>query len=415
MHGRKLGLVAVSVLLCASPSGAQTAGKAAPGRAAVSKPKAKAATAAAPKGDEPVMTPRAIPVNPNDAIATVNGEVITRAQLANECIAMKGEDVLEVMIGRKLVDQAIRAKKVTVTQAEIDAEIDRVAETVAHMTRENWLRTLAKEKKINPTQYEKDIIYPGLAVRKLAIGRVQVTETDLKEAFESQFGEKLKAKIIMVGSIEHGKQLWEELRKNPGGFERLAQYDGRSIDTATRAAGGKMDGPIARHAEPRTVSDAAFRDLVDGDPADKDPNHKPKNGTISALIQVTTSTWAIMKRDDVIPAEKYDPKNPVLAQQMKAAVEEAKLNAKMQEVYDDLLRNAKIDNKLTGTTNTMAKGEDPEAIPGGDAEVKLMSNPDAQIPRSEARAVEPGTRRANTPPPGVGSGDLKDAAKLKRD
>lgn len=414
MHGRKWGLVAVSVLLCASPSWAQGTGKAAPGRATTGKAKAKPAIPAA-KADEPVMEQRAIPVNPNDAIATVNGEVITRSQLANECIAMKGEDVLEVMIGRKLVEQAIRAKKVTVTQAEVDAEIDRVAETVAHMTRENWLRTLAKEKKINPTQYERDIIYPGLAVRKLAIGRVQVTETDMKEAYESQFGEKLKARIIMVGSIIHGKQLHEELRKNPAGFDHMAQYDGRSIDTATRSEGGKMDGPIARHAEPRTVSDAAFRDLVDGEPGDKDTTHKPKNGAISGLIQVTSSTWAIMKRDDVLPAQAYDPKNPVLAQQMKAAIEEAKLNVEMQEVYNELMRAAKIDNKLTGNTNTLAMGEDPEVIPGGDAEVKLMSNPNAEIPKSESRPIEPGTRRPASPPPGVGSGDLRDAAKLKRD
>ncbi len=51
----------------------------------------------------PKLELKALPVNPTDAIATINGEVITRQQLADECVARKGEEILETLIARRLI------------------------------------------------------------------------------------------------------------------------------------------------------------------------------------------------------------------------------------------------------------------------------------------------------------------------
>ena len=51
------------------------------------------------QADAPRLELKAIPVNPTDPIATVNGEVISRQQLADECVARKGEEILETLIG----------------------------------------------------------------------------------------------------------------------------------------------------------------------------------------------------------------------------------------------------------------------------------------------------------------------------
>ena len=51
----------------------------------------------------------AIPVNPTDPIAIVNGQVITRQQLADECVARKGKEILETLINRTLIEQALKA------------------------------------------------------------------------------------------------------------------------------------------------------------------------------------------------------------------------------------------------------------------------------------------------------------------
>src|SRR5262245_20127857 len=65
---------------------------------------------------------KSLPVNPSDPIAIVNRQAISRQQLAEECVAKEGKKVLEVMINRLLIEQALAHRKMSVTAAEIDAE-----------------------------------------------------------------------------------------------------------------------------------------------------------------------------------------------------------------------------------------------------------------------------------------------------
>ena len=108
----------------------------------------------------------AIPVNPTDPIAIVNNQVISRQQLADECVARRGKEILETLINRVLIDQALKNAKLEITAAEIDQEIENVARRFG-IGREAWLRTLDKERGISPVQYAREIIYPALALRKL--------------------------------------------------------------------------------------------------------------------------------------------------------------------------------------------------------------------------------------------------------
>ena len=217
-------LFALAVFGTVGSSAAQAQGFGSKGRTAVpaaAPATAKAQAQAGPRG-VPYLKMEAIPVNPTDPIAVINGEPITRAQLADECVARKGEEILDTLIARKLIDQALRANKLEITAAEIDQEIDNVAQKVAGLGREAWLRTLDKERGISPIQYAKDIIYPALALRKLAGPRVQVTQVDAQNAFEAQYGDKLRCRMIMVDKLQAAKEIWEELRKNPAGFEKIA-------------------------------------------------------------------------------------------------------------------------------------------------------------------------------------------------
>ena len=168
-----------------------------------------------------------------------------------------------------------------------------MAKRVAHIGREAWLRTLDKERGISPVQYARDIIYPALALRKLGRAGSRSRPRTCKNAFEAQYGDKLRCRMIMVDKLQTAQEIWEELRKNPGGFEKLAQE--RSMDSGSRSLGGLLAEPITRHAYPQNVSDAAFRQLVDGDPNDKDPTHKPKDGDFTGPIQVAEATWVLLK------------------------------------------------------------------------------------------------------------------------
>ncbi len=209
--------------------------------------------------DVPQVKPAAIPVNPGDAIAVVNRQNISRQQLADECVAREGKKILELLVNRTLIEQALTLRNLQVTGAEIDQEIQNVAARFG-IDRQKWLLTLEKERGISPMQYARDIVYPALALRKLCAGRVQVTPKDMQDAFEAQYGEKIRCRMIMVDKQTTGMEVWEELKKNPGAFEKLAQE--RSVDTGSRSLGGLLAQPITRHAFPQELSDKAFRELV---------------------------------------------------------------------------------------------------------------------------------------------------------
>ena len=346
--------------------------------------------------------PKQLPVNPTDPIAIINDEVITRQQLANECIIRKGEEILETLIARKLIDQALKAKKLEVTAAEIDQEIDNVAMRVGGIGREAWLRTLDKDRGISPAQYAKDIIYPALALRKLAADRVQVTEKDLNDSFEAQYGDKLRVRMIMVDKLQAAKEIWESLRKNPSGFEKTAMD--RSMDSSSRSLGGLLADPISRHAYPQTVSDAAFYQLVDGDPKDKDPAHKPHDGDFTGPIQVAEATWVILRREGLIPGQNIDRNNPQVKKGVHEMIYEVKLKEAMGEYMVNLLQAASIDNKMTGKVKLANERYDV------DEEVKLMggNKSSASQNTATARPVAPAGNgpRIKTPTPAALSSDV---------
>jgi foldase protein PrsA len=316
---------------------------------------------------------RAIPVNPTDPIAIVNKQVISRQQLADECVARKGKEVLETLINRTLIEQALKARKQEVTAAEIDQEIENVARRFG-IGRAAWLRTLDKERGISPLQYARDIIYPALALRKLCAGRVTVTPKDLSDAFESQYGDKLRCRMIMVDKLPKAQDIWERLRKNPAGFEKIAQEE--SQDPGSRSLGGQLAEPITRHAYPQNVSDAAFRQLVDGDAADKDPTHKPKDGDLTGPVQAAESVWVVLRREAVIPAvEGVSLKDERIKKQVYEMIYEVKLKETMGIVFQELVKASAIDNKLVGTMKEANEEltEDFNSVDKRD--VKLMSNP----------------------------------------
>jgi foldase protein PrsA len=363
------------------------------------KPAADTASPAAAAGAARVAEPagsfevKAHLVNPSEPIAIINGEPITRQQLADECVAQKGAEILETLIARRLIDQAVRASKMEITPAEINAEIDRVAMNVAQVSREKWLATLDKERKISPERYARDVIYPALALRKLSAPMVQVTEADLKQAFQSQFGERVKCRMILLNSMPIAREVWEELKKNPSLFEKLAQE--RSIDPATRSVGGMLPDPIARFAQPREVSDKVFAQLVDLDPNlnPQSPDfekYRPKDGDVTGIIQVTEATWAIFRREGLVPARQYNTDDPALQKQLREAVYEAKLQEQMSILVQGMMLDAAIENRLTGQVKLSKQEESNAPV---DIQIKQASTPPA--------TTMPSTTAGQAPPPGV--------------
>ncbi len=418
-----VGACGVTAPAVAHQARGQKAAMARPPAAAQAQPQPGEPKTRLPQADTPRFAEDKIPVNPTDPIAVVNNEVITRQELANECVIRKGPEILETLVARRLIEQELRRRKLEVTASEIDQEIEDVAQRMAGIGREAWLRTLDKERNISPAQYARDIIYPGIALRKLASGRVQVTEGDIKEGMEANFGPRLTCRIIMTDTQRKAIEMWEELKKNPGAFEKIARE--RSTDTSTRALGGLLPEPIARYASPREVSKAAFEQLVDGDPRDSNPAHKPKDGDITGPIQVTETAFLLFKRERLDPARAHNPNDPALRATLHAQVFNIKLEEKIKEVFGELMDAASIDNRLTGTVKLANEERYPEYQAGKDRDVKLMGgDPSSTAPgranTGTADAKAPSGRpaakalRTPAPPAGVPSEVVNQAERVKQ-
>ena len=229
--------------------------------------------------DAPALRCTQIPVNPTDPIIIINGQVITRQQLADECVVRKGKEIAELMINRILVEQALRAKKLEVTAAEIDAGDRRRRQAVRHRPRR--LAAHARQgARDQPGAVCPGHHLPGAGAAEAVRGRVQVTPKDMQQAFEAQYAEKIRCRMILVDTQAKAVAIWEELRKNPGGFEKIAME--QSMDTGSRSLGGLLAEPITRHAYPQTLTDAAFRQLVDGDPKTKTRATSPRTAVSPA-------------------------------------------------------------------------------------------------------------------------------------
>jgi foldase protein PrsA len=397
-----LGLVALGIGLASSARAQQDPGQrfelppAAPGAGQPAPSRPSNAKVDIRQIPVPGVQPARIPVNPSDPIALINGQEISRQQLADECVAREGKRILEALINRTLIEQALRRQKLEVTGAEIDEEIDNVAQRF-QISREAWLRTLDKERGISPAQYAREIIYPALALRKLCAGRVQVTPKDVQEAFEAQYGQKLRCRMILVDKQSKAMALWEELHKNPGGFQKMAEN--HSIDSGSRAMGGLLTEPITRHAYPKNVSDQAFQELVDGDPTDRDPSHKPKDGDITGAIQVGESAWVLLRREELIPANKnVSLKDEMVRKQTYDLIYQVKLKEAMERVFQELIKSAAFENRLTGQIKLANEEKEQDFRVDGD--VKLMGNRDNGTGSSPRAGAAAGTAPSlKLPPP----------------
>ena len=77
----------------------------------------------------------------HDVMAVVNGEDIRRDALAAACVDRFGEEMLEGMVNKRLIEHHCRNRNITVTEQELDAEIDRMAARFK-IGRQQWLQML---------------------------------------------------------------------------------------------------------------------------------------------------------------------------------------------------------------------------------------------------------------------------------
>ena len=91
------------------------------------------------------------------------------------------------------------------------------------MSTDLWLETLRQERGITPKQYRDEIIWPTLALRKLAASDLKISEDEMERAWQSQYGSKVQIRIISVTSQQRAARIHKLVMANPDSFAELAR------------------------------------------------------------------------------------------------------------------------------------------------------------------------------------------------
>jgi foldase protein PrsA len=288
---------------------------------------------AAPAGDRAAEAGHSS-VSQRQPLARVGRQLISYEEVAQECVERYGKDILDQIINRTIIQQACVDRNITVTEAEVDKEIMTIAQKFK-LTPEQWYQMLQAERNLTPLQYRRDIIWPMLALKRLAGTKISVDQKDIDMAFERDFGPKVKARMIMLDNFRRANEVWEQAVKNPQDFERLVQQ--HSIEPNSKALGGAIP-PIRRHAGNDNLENAAFR---------------LRKGEISPIVQVGPQ---IQPRFVILLCEGrtekvVDELDDELYQQLYVQLMEEKTQEAVASIFDQLKKEARVDNYLTNTSS----------------------------------------------------------------
>ena len=294
-------------------------------------PAAKAAPAATNGRGTPAATPAELPPGARP-IAFVNGAEITADQLAAECLSRHGAGVVETMVNRVVIEQACRRAGVTVTPQDVDAEIDVMSRRFS-VPRDKFLELIQQERGVSPKQYTDDILWPTLALRRLASAALEPTPEQLQTAFEKRFGPAVKARIIVARSKAEAESLRAKALAAPDDFPALARQ--HSVDVASASANGWVQ-PIRPHSGDPAFDQAAFR-LSDGE--------------ISPVVQVADQ-FIVLKCEGHLPADtvKLEDVRPRLAEEIR----EQKSRQASSDVFKQLQDGSTVENVLNDPAKAAA-------------------------------------------------------------
>ena len=83
---------------------------------------------------------------------------------------------------------------------------------------EQWLKMLESERDISPAHYRDEIIWPTIAIRRLARQQLEVTQEEIDRELESQFGPQVRARLIVLRDAQTARQVHQLATKNPDDF-----------------------------------------------------------------------------------------------------------------------------------------------------------------------------------------------------
>jgi hypothetical protein len=290
-------------------------------------------------------------------IATVNGETITSQTVAETCALRYGSEVLQGMIIHRIIQQKCKEVNITVSNEEIDAELARIAEKILPLTPDGrpsvaqLIEMQCRDMKIDPATYYSKVLWPGLALKKMAQPAVQVTQEDMYKAYEATYGPRVEVLAIFLNEERKAYDVWSQARKayDPAKrpqeqLEHVSAFFGQlaaqhSVEQVTAVNYGMIE-PIARHCGMPRVEEVAFA---------------LQPGELSEIISFDTINGkqfmillCLGMTDPVLPDTVREEVNKKLHEH----IYDQKLEIEVAQIINRLMSSATIDNYLTGRTQS---------------------------------------------------------------
>ena len=148
------------------------------------------------------------------------------------------------MVNRQLISDACAKKEFKITDADVSAEIDKVAGRFG-FARDRWLTLLREERGFSEEQYRREVLWPMLALRQLVASEIEVTDADMKKAFESEFGSKVRLPVDRRRYAAEGRSgAGRRPSPIPTSFGEMSKKN--TVEPGVAAAYGVIP-PIRRH------------------------------------------------------------------------------------------------------------------------------------------------------------------------
>lgn len=190
-----------------------------------------------------------------EAIATVNGVVITKAQFYDLLEEQYGAYALQELVQRELVNQKSEAMQISIGDEEF-AEVYQMI--IAQIGGPEALQMFLMQNNATEAQFIEQLRW-NMLLGELAGAEVEVTEEALANWFELNrdyydVPETVEVSHILVDTEEEAQEILE-LLKNGGDFKALATE--KSLDPGSATLGGYL-GDIAKGVTVPEFEEAAF-------------------------------------------------------------------------------------------------------------------------------------------------------------
>ncbi len=260
----------------------------------------------------------------DQVIAVVNGQAMTRRDFTNVLIQIHGMRLFDQVLPSVLVEQACQQAGVKITEDTLRELHNKRMEQFAAQNplippaqREMAFREVLNRRGLSLFEYQIGLrLDAGLLA--LAKGKYTPTESDIKNTFDIEYGEKYQLRDIVVGNFADAAEI-----------RRLIEQDKRPVDDVVRE-----------------------RNLQSGNLmlSDKSPNVPQQIRSVAFQLQEKQLSAAIMMPDNTFHMLYLEKKIPAQAdvryEAVKEKVRQETIDAHEREIAGQILMNLRRAAKI---------------------------------------------------------------------